>query len=80
MAHKWSLLHIIKNKTNVEIKSIVFKNNSKAVLAYTLNNNGKSIEDEIGTLDENDLLVVDGIMGLSTFLNKAENASIVLYI
>ena len=29
----------------------------KAVLAYTLNNNGKSIEDEIGTLDENDLLV-----------------------
>ncbi len=41
----------------LENKSIVFKNNSKAVLAYTLNNNGKSIEDEIGTLDENDLLV-----------------------
>ena len=31
-------------------------------------------------INENDLLVVDGIMGLSTFLNKAENASIVLYI
>ena len=41
----------------LENKSIVFKNNSKAVLAYTLNNDGKSIEDEIGTLDENDLLV-----------------------
>ena len=31
-------------------------------------------------INENDLLVVDGIMGLSTFLNKAENDSIVLYI
>ena len=31
-------------------------------------------------INENDLLEVDGIMGLSTFLNKAENASIVLYI
>ncbi len=38
-------------------KSIVFENNSKAVLAYTLNNNGKSIEDGLDTLDENDLLV-----------------------
>ena len=34
----------------------------------------------IMNINENDLLVVDGIMGLSTFLNKAENASIVLYI
>ena len=34
----------------------------------------------IMNIDENDLVVVDGIMGLSTFLNKAENASIVLYI
>ena len=38
-------------------KSFEFKNNSKAVLAYTLNNNGKSIEDGIETLNENDLLV-----------------------
>ena len=37
--------------------SIVFENNSKAVLAYTLNNNGKTIEDGLETLDENDLLV-----------------------
>ena len=37
--------------------SIVFENNSKAVLAYTLNNNGKTIEDGLKTLDENDLLV-----------------------
>ena len=34
----------------------------------------------IMNINENDLVVVDGIMGLSTFLNKAENASIVLYI
>ena len=34
----------------------------------------------IMNIDENDLFVVDGIMGLSTFLNKAEKASIVLYI
>ena len=34
----------------------------------------------IMNINENDLFVVDGIMGLSTFLNKAENASIVLYI
>ena len=34
----------------------------------------------IMNIDENDLVVVDGIMGLSTFLNKAENASVVLYI
>ena len=34
----------------------------------------------IMNINENDLVVVDGIMGLFTFLNKAENASIVLYI
>ena len=34
----------------------------------------------IMNINENDLVIVDGIMGLSTFLNKAENASIVLYI
>ena len=34
----------------------------------------------IMNINENDLFVVDGIMGLSTFLNKAEKASIVLYI
>ena len=34
----------------------------------------------IMNINENDLVVVDGIMGLSTFLNKAEKASIVLYI
>ncbi len=34
----------------------------------------------IMNINENDLFIVDGIMGLSTFLNKAENASIVLYI
>ena len=35
----------------------MFENKSKAVLAYTLNNNGKTIEDGLKTLDENDLLV-----------------------
>ena len=34
----------------------------------------------IMNINENDLFVVDGILGLSTFLNKAEKASIVLYI
>ena len=37
-------------------KSIEFKNNSKQVLAYTLNNNGKSIEEGDDVLNENDLL------------------------
>ena len=37
-------------------KSLTYKNNSKAVLAYTLNNKGKSIEDESEVLNENDLL------------------------
>ena len=31
-------------------------------------------------IKEDELLAVDSIMGLSTFLNKAEKASIVLYI
>ena len=34
----------------------------------------------IMNINENDLFVFDGIMGLSTFLNKAEKASVVLYI
>ena len=37
-------------------KSSEFKNNSKQVLAYTLNNNGKSIEEGDDVLNENDLL------------------------
>ena len=36
--------------------SLEFKNNSKAVLAYTLNNKGKSIEGDNEVLNENDLL------------------------
>ena len=45
-----SIINHAKNKSNE------FKNNSKQVLAYTLNNNGKSIEDENEVLNENDLL------------------------
>ena len=37
-------------------KSFVFQNNSKAVLAYTLNNDGKDIEKGDAFLNENDLL------------------------
>jgi len=37
-------------------KSFVFENNSKAVLAYTLNNKGKNIEEGDAFLNENDLL------------------------
>ena len=37
-------------------KSFVFENNSKAVLAYTLNNDGKDIEKGDAFLNENDLL------------------------
>ncbi len=44
------MINYSKNKSNE------FKNNSKQVLAYTLNNNGKSIEDGDEVLNENDLL------------------------
>ena len=37
-------------------RNYTFKNNSKKILAYTLNNDGKSIEDKETFLDENDLL------------------------
>ena len=38
-------------------KTFVFENNSKAILAYTLNNDGKNLEnDDEAYLDENDLL------------------------
>ena len=38
-------------------KTFVFENNSKAILAYTLNNDGKNLEnDDEAFLDENDLL------------------------
>ena len=39
-----------------EYKSSEYKNNSKAVLAYTLNNDGKVLEGESEILNENDLL------------------------
>ena len=45
-----TMVNYSKNKSNE------FKNNSKQVLAYTLNNNGKSIEDGNEVLNENDLL------------------------
>ncbi len=38
-------------------KSLEFRNNSKTILAYTLNNEGNSPEQVDGTIDENDLLV-----------------------
>ncbi len=38
-------------------KSQEFQNNSKAVLAYTLNNKGKNLEDNNQILNENDLLL-----------------------
>ena len=38
-------------------KNLEFQNNSKAVLAYTLNNDGKSIEKDLENLNEKDLLV-----------------------
>ena len=44
------MINYKKNKSNE------FKNNSKQVLAYTLNNNGKSIEEGNEILNENDLL------------------------
>ncbi len=44
------MVNYSKNKSNE------FKNNSKQVLAYTLNNNGKSIEEGDDVLNENDLL------------------------
>ena len=37
-------------------KNFVFENNSKAILAYTLNNDGKDIEEGDAFLNENDLL------------------------
>ena len=44
------MINYSKNKT------FVFKNNSKAILAYTLDNGVKNIENEETILDENDLL------------------------
>ena len=44
------IINYSKNKT------FVFKNNSKEILAYTLNNDGKSLEEGDTFLDENDLL------------------------
>ena len=38
-------------------KSQEFQNNSKAVLAYTLNNKGKNLEDNNQILNENELLL-----------------------
>ena len=37
-------------------KTFVFKNNSKEILAYTLSNDGKNLEETSAFLDENDLL------------------------
>ena len=45
-----AMVNYSKNKSNE------YKNNSKQVLAYTLNNNGKSIEEGNEILNENDLL------------------------
>ena len=45
-----SLILYSKNKSNE------FKNNSKAVLAYTLKNDGKNLESDSEVLNENDLL------------------------
>ena len=44
------IINYSKNKT------FVFKNNSKEILAYTLNNDGKNLEETSAFLDENDLL------------------------
>ena len=44
------IINYSKNKT------FVLKNNSKEILAYTLNNGGKSLEENDAFLDENDLL------------------------
>ncbi len=38
-------------------KSLEYRNNSKTVLAYTLKNDGKNLEESRGDLNENDLLV-----------------------
>ena len=38
-------------------KSLEFRNNSKTILAYTLNNDGKSPDQADGIIDENDLLI-----------------------
>jgi len=51
----FNLVPKIKNYT--QNKSVEFKNDSKAVLAYTLKNKGKNIEDGQEILDEKDLLV-----------------------
>ena len=48
------LMPIIINYSND--KTFVFKNNSKEILAYTLNNDGKILEEGDTFLDENDLL------------------------
>ena len=48
------LMPIIINYSKNE--TFVFKNNSKEILAYTLKNDGKSLEEGDAFLDENDLL------------------------
>ena len=49
----FSMPHIINHVNN---KNEEFQNNSKAVLAYTLNNKGKNFEEGNQVLNENDLL------------------------
>ncbi|MDC3087739.1 glucosaminidase domain-containing protein [Candidatus Pelagibacter sp.] len=48
------LIPIVKNYS--KNKTFVLKNNSKEILAYTLNNDGKTLEEGEAYLDENDLL------------------------
>ena len=38
-------------------KSLEYRNNSKTILAYTLKNKGKNLEESTEVLNENDLLV-----------------------
>tara|TARA_B100000029_G_scaffold512171_1_gene608121 strand:- start:2026 stop:2433 length:408 start_codon:yes stop_codon:yes gene_type:complete len=74
----------LKDKFNGSIKSNKIQNIEQMI--KTLKETGLvkfyvcSASLSIMNINENELFVVDGIMGLSTFLNKAEKASIVLYI
>tara|TARA_Y100000590_G_scaffold264281_1_gene296912 strand:- start:2028 stop:2435 length:408 start_codon:yes stop_codon:yes gene_type:complete len=74
----------LKDKFNSSIKSNKIQNIEQMI--KTLKETGLvkfyvcSASLSIMNINENELFVVDGIMGLSTFLNKAEKASIVLYI
>ena len=74
----------LKNKFKESINSNKIQNIEQMIETLKETGLGKfsvcSASLNIMKINENDLLVVDGIMGLSTFLNKAENASIVLYI